>query len=158
MQIKGDNNQSEKEKISFLTLCFIQVQDWTWVMKRIFCASTFCLIKNSLDCSKWLIRTLWFTKLIPSQLLHNFQTTFDTIHVIRLCEVVSSSLPHRAHNVSLKITPILNRFCLVAILFEKIPPNKGVVTFKLHNTKNDLDIPPASWLTNFVYADFTEKL
>ena len=29
MQIKGDNNQLEKEKMTFLTLCFIQAQDWT---------------------------------------------------------------------------------------------------------------------------------
>jgi len=49
MQITEDNNQSKKEKkMTFLTLYFIQAQDWTWVMDKISSTSTFAWLKIDL--------------------------------------------------------------------------------------------------------------
>ena len=136
MQVCGDKIQSEKEKFTFLILCFIHAQDCTCARVKISFASLFAWLKITLflcfqmhhiteihrlfhsllpsllkhkqkNWSKWFSKALWFTVLIPSQLLHMFHTEFDTLHVMRMCEVDSSSLPHRGQYVSLIIIPFL---------------------------------------------------
>jgi len=40
----------------------------------------------------------WFTILTPSPLLHIFHTELEMAHVMRMCGVDSSSLPHIGHH------------------------------------------------------------
>jgi len=147
-QVTGDKIQSEKENITFFSLCFNHTHDCTCAMVKISSASIFAWLKITMflcfhihhtietqrlfhnllpsllkhiqeNCSKWLITSLWFTEQIPIQLKHMFQTLLDSLHERRMCAIVSSSLPHKTHKVSPNDTPLLCKFCFVANLFEK---------------------------------------
>ena len=148
MHVKRDKIQSEKENLTFLTLCFIHTHDCTCAIVKISSAFIFAWLKITLflcfqmhqtiethrlfhsllpswlkhtqeNCSKWWIKSLWSTELIPVQLKQIFQTLVDTSQVTRMCEVESSSLPHKTHIVSPNKTPLLCKFVLVAILFDR---------------------------------------